>query len=157
LKDKKMTEQKSLKVAFVSKNGKDLVGAFGSSKFFAVYTLQEGKVMNQEVREVYKDKMENEVPNILKKNNGETGSAGLSFSLNVVDVSKEKHMKIAKSISDCDMVVARAMCANAYDSVQQFKMQPIITDVKSFEEGVEQIIAGTLVNHTDKIGKKSNQ
>ena len=139
---------KMLKIAIVTKNGESIVGTFGSSKYFKVFEVENNKINKTELREVYVDQMEKDVPTLVSKNNGGTGT---KFSLNVVDKSKEKHMKIAKSISDCDVVIARGMCANAWDSIEQFKMEPIITTNKDFELTVEEYLNKTLANHKDKI------
>lgn len=132
------------KIAFVTKDGKNLVGAFGSSRYFSVYTLDNGKVLDNEIREVFKDDAGEQLNPIIQKNDPNPNSFG-KFSLNVMDKSKEKHMKIAKSISDCDVIVARAMCENAKDSIIQFEMKPVVTKLKSFDEGLEKYLEGSLV------------
>lgn len=137
-----------LKIAIVTKNGDSIVGTFGSSKYFKVYEIENNKIVNEELREVYVDKAEDEVPTLISQNSG--GGAS-KFSLTVVDASKDKHMRIAKSISDCQVVIARGMCANAWDSVEQFKMEPIITTNSDFEKTVQEYLNNTLENHKDKV------
>lgn len=133
--------KENFKVAFVSNDAKNIVGAFGSSKYFAIYSIENGEVVNKEIREVYKDKVTDEVKSIAGNNNG----MGVGkISLSVMDPAKEKHMKMAKSIADCNVVVARKMCENAWDSVLQFKMTPYRTKNRNFEESVQQIIDGSM-------------
>lgn len=143
------------KIAFVSLNAKSINGSFGSTKYFEVFTINNGQIVNRESREVYKVQADKELPSLIQKNTNDnlndSSSLPKSFSLTVVDKSKEKHIKMAKTISDCSYVVARGMCANAWDSIEQFKMKPILTDVKHFEDAIKQIVDGTIVNHTDKI------
>jgi predicted Fe-Mo cluster-binding NifX family protein len=139
---------KSTKIAFVSDDAKHILGSFGSSKYFSVYTIENGEIVNSEVREVYKDILEQEVPSLVSKNNG----MGIGqISLNVVDKSKEKHRKIASSVSDCEFVVARRMCANALDSVDQLKLKAIITKNKDFDQTVKEILEGSIKNYRDEI------
>lgn len=138
-----------LKIAIVTKNGESIVGTFGSSQYFKVYEIENSKIVNEELREVYVDKADDEVPSLISKTNSTSGKG--AFSLTVVDASKQKHIKIAKSISDCQVVIARGMCANAWDSIEQFKMEPIITTNKDFEETVHQYLDNSLVNHKDKV------
>lgn len=135
--------QKDFKVAFVTNDGKNIVGAFGSSKYFSVYTVNGGKVANQELREVYKDKVKEDVGTI--KGN-KIGGIGM-ISLNVHDPAKQKHMKMAKTIADCDIVVARKMCENAWDSVLQFKMRPIRTKNRDFDKSIQEILDGTIQSY----------
>ena len=138
-----------LKIAIVTKNGESIVGTFGSSQYFKVYEIENSKIVNEELREVYVDKADDEVPSLISKTNSTSGKG--AFSLTVVDASKQKHIKIAKSISDCQVVIARGMCANAWDSVEQFKMEPIITTNSDFEKTVQEYLNNTLENHKDKI------
>jgi len=138
---------KTLKFAFVTKNKKNIVGTFGSTKYFKVFSVENGKITSDEEREVFVDEADNSVPNIMEN----SGDSGPKFSLNVVDKSKEKHMKIAKSISDCNVVIARGMCANAWDSIEKFKMEPILTTNKDFESTIKEYLEGSLVNHKENI------
>lgn len=138
-----------LKIAIVTKNGASIVGTFGSSKYFKVFEIKDNEIVNEDLREVYVDKADEEVPSLISKNN--SGGGMNKFSLTVVDASKDKHMKIAKSISDCQVVIARGMCANAWDSVEQFNMEPIITTNSDFEQTVHEYLNNTLENHKDKI------
>ncbi|MDC1068009.1 NifB/NifX family molybdenum-iron cluster-binding protein [Candidatus Kapabacteria bacterium] len=137
--------QKKLKVAFVSNDSKNIVGAFGSSKYFNIYTLEDNKIVDTEIREVYKDTVDDELNTLVGKNMG----LGIGkISLSVMDPAKQKHMKMAKTIADCDVVVARKMCENAWDSVLQFKMKPIRTKNKNFEESIQQFIDGNLESYS---------
>ena len=139
---------KSTKIAFVTNDKKHIVGSFGSTKYFSVQTVENGEVVNTEIREVYKDILEQEVPSLVSKNNG----MGIGqISLNVVDKSKEKHRKIASSVSDCEYVVARKMCANALDSVDQLKLNAIITKNKDFDKTVKEILEGSIKNYRDEV------
>ncbi len=134
------------KVAFVSTNKKSINGSFGGSKYFEVFSIKDGEVTNRETRETFVDSGNKALPNMLTPMNRVEGMAK-SFSLNVVDKSKEKHLKIARTISDCTYVVARGMCANAQDSILQLNMKPIRTKIKTFEEGIKQIAEGTIISY----------
>lgn len=139
---------KSTKIAFVSNDGKHIVGSFGSSRYFSVYEVENGEVVNNELREIYKDDLEKDVPSLVSKND----SFGIGkISLNVVDASKEKHRKMAKSVSDCEFVVARKMCANALDSLDQLNLKAIVTKNKDFNKTVEEIVNDSIVNLRNEV------
>lgn len=138
---------KSTKIAFVSNDGKHILGSFGSSKYFSVFEVQNGKIVNQELREIYKDQLEKDIPSLVSKND----NFGIGkISLNVVDASKEKHRKMAKSVSDCEYVVARKMCANALDSLDQLRLKAIVTKNKDFEKTINEIISDKIINLRDQ-------
>lgn len=140
---------KEFKVAFVSTNKKSINGSFGGSKYFEVFTVKDGEITQRETRETFVDNGNKAIPKMLVPLNKDEQSNGMakSFSLNVVDKSKEKHLKIARTISDCNFVVARGMCANAHDSILQLNMKPIRTKIKDFEEGIKQIADGTIISY----------
>jgi predicted Fe-Mo cluster-binding NifX family protein len=129
------------KVAIASKDGKHILGAFGSIKYFKVYDIKNNEIVGEEVRTLYQDDAGSALPDISKK--GE-GPGNLPFNLGVFDAGKEKHMKMAKSISDCDTVIARKMCANARDSIVQFNMQPFETNHSKFDIAIDEFLKGEL-------------
>ncbi len=144
------------KIAFVSNNQKNIVGAFGSAKSFEVFTLEKGEITARETREAYKPMGGNELPTLMNKVSSDSPAAKPIFSLGVMDKSKEKHLKLAKTISDCNYVVARGMCANAWDSIEQFKMKPIITGQKDFENVIPDILKGTIIDNKQDINSKDD-
>jgi predicted Fe-Mo cluster-binding NifX family protein len=129
------------KVAIATKDGKHIIGAFGSIKYFKVYEIKNGEVVGEETRTLYQDDAGSALPDISRK---QDGFGGMPFNLGVFDAGKEKHMKMAKAISDCDTVIARKMCANARDSILQFNMKPYETSFSKFDKAIESFIAGTL-------------
>lgn len=147
---------KNGKIAFVSNNNKNILGAFGSTKFFEVFTLDNGEIISRETREAYKPIGGNELPTLMNKVSSESPNNKPVFSLGVMDKSKEKHLKLAKTISDCNYVVARGMCANAWDSIEQFKMKPIITSQKDFEFVIHDIINETIKDNKENINSKDD-
>jgi|GEM_PF-1141854 len=129
------------KVAIASKDGKHVIGAFGSIKYFKVFDIKNGKIVDEEIRTVYQTDAGASLPDISTKGQG---PGNMPFNLGVFDAGKEKHMKMAKAISDCDTVVARKMCANARDSILQFNMTPFETSFSKFEHVVEALQKGEL-------------
>ena len=144
------------KIAFVSNNNKNIVGAFGQSKYFEVFTIENGEVVARETREAYKTNAGNELPTLMNKVTADSPTSKPVFSLGVMDKSKEKHLKLAKTISDCNYVVARGMCANAWDSIEQFKMKPIITSQKDFDAVIPEVIAETIADNKHDINSKDD-
>ena len=132
------------KIAMVTKDKNHIMGSFGSAKYFKVITVENGNIVNEEIREVVKS--EQSIPNV-------TSGSPKMFSLDVIDKGKQKHLKIAKNVEDCNYVLARGMCANAWDSIKSMNMNPIITNLKDFKVAVDQIIDETIVNFEENIGK----
>lgn len=136
------------KIAFVSTDGKHILGDFGKTKYFSVHTINDNKIVNRELREVYADLLDNAVPVLAPRDS--KYSIG-KFALEVIDGSKVKHRKIAQSISDCEYVVARRLCANSLDSLNQLNFKTIVTKNKDFDKTIEEILDGTIVNYIEEV------
>lgn len=143
------------KIAFVSKNKKNILGSFGQSKYFEVFTIDNFKVVNQETRLVDTETPSNVRQELLSKSEGIEGKELPAFSLGVFNKSKEKHLRISRIVNDCNYVVARDMCHNAWESIEYYKMQPILTDSKEFQPVIDGIINGVI--NDNKEGLRSRK
>lgn len=137
-------EKNSKKIAFVTRDGEKINGDFGSTKMFMVYELENGEVVNTDLRKVYENGSMDEPLPMTGKENG-------MIMLNVMDKSLERHKKLARAVSDCDLVVSRAMCGTAWKSIQEYEMDPILTKCKTFGDATSQIVDGSIINYKEKM------
>ena len=56
-----------------------------------------------------------------------------------------------EAIRDCDVLLARGMGRGAYESIRQAGIEPILTDEESINTAVQQYLAGTLINHVERL------
>ena len=67
------------------------------------------------------------------------------------DASHNKHSQMANAIADCQAVICGGMGMGAYESMRRLNIQPIVTDLQTIDQAVQSFIAGSLVDHTEKL------
>ncbi len=137
-----MSEVNKIKVAFVTDDGNTICQHFGRAKYYEVVTIENGNIINRERREKvgHHTFYGNE-------HHEEKHGHGHGFD----DHSRHKHNKMTENILDCQMLVARGMGNGAYQHLQNANIKPVITSNKTIDEAVKEIIAGTIINYTDKL------
>jgi len=138
-------KKNDFKVAFVTRDGQRISGDFGSTKMFSVWSYREGE-MKSELRKVYENgAMDAPIESVEDKSNP------FGNLLVVMNKSKEKHLRLAQSVKDCDFVISRAMCNTAWNSIETYKAQPVLVKIKSFRDAVEKLSLGELENHPERL------
>jgi predicted Fe-Mo cluster-binding NifX family protein len=56
-----------------------------------------------------------------------------------------------ETIKDCDYVLARGMGRGAYQGLEQWKIQPIITDIPDIDAALEAVIDGSIKDHVERL------
>jgi predicted Fe-Mo cluster-binding NifX family protein len=128
-----------MKVACVTDDGNTISQHFGRAPYYAVLTVDDGKITARELR----DKMGHnhfvgeehvEVPG---QHHG-TDAA-----------SHDKHTRMANTISDCEALLCRGMGWGAYESMKRLGIKPVVTDIANVDDAVKAYAAGTIVDHTN--------
>jgi predicted Fe-Mo cluster-binding NifX family protein len=155
----------NVKVAVVSDNGTTVSQHFGSAQFFYVFTVDNGQIINKEKREKYHA----HTPGMHHHRQGDEIS--VAGSVNQDSISKNagnrsnghgmlhgfgndsgnKHNAMIQNISDCQYLVSRGMGYGIYQHLENAKIKPIVTDIRVIEDAVNAVIAGTIINHSEKL------
>jgi predicted Fe-Mo cluster-binding NifX family protein len=131
-----------MKIAAVSDDGITISQHFGRAAYYVVVTINEGKIVAREKRE----KMGH------AQFGGETHAEGNDPRGHGYDAAAQsRHARMAGAIADCQVLLARGMGAGAYDSMQAAGIRPIVTDIPTIDDAVKAYLAGTLVNHTERL------
>ncbi len=130
----------SMKIAVITSDGKTINQHFGRAPYYLVVTIEEGKVTQKEMR----DKMGHN-HFAAQHEEHEHGSAGHGMDQG----SHKKHASMAETISDCKALICGGMGMGAYESMRQFNIKPIVTDLVDIEEAVQAFIDGKLIDHTE--------
>ena len=131
-----------MKIAAVSDDGITISQHFGRAAYYVVVTIQDNQIIAREKRE----KMGH------AQFGGETHAEendprGHGFD----PASQSRHTRMANAITDCQVLLARGMGAGAYDSMKAAGIRPIVTDIPSIDDAVQAYLAGTLVDHTERL------
>jgi transcriptional regulator with XRE-family HTH domain/predicted Fe-Mo cluster-binding NifX family protein len=135
-----MKKEITMKIAVITDDGKTISQHFGRAPYYLVLTIEEGKVVNREMRE----KMGHN-HFISQPHAGEPNSAGHGMDSD----SHNKHVSMAEAIADCKALLCGGMGMGAYESMRRLNIQPVVTDLRDIDAAVQAFIDGKLIDHTE--------
>lgn len=127
-----------MKIACITDDGVTISQHFGRAPYYAVLTVEGGRVVAKEVR-----------PKMGHQHFQDQEAEGPHDSTSAA--SHDKHVSMAEAISDCQVLLCRGMGYGAYQSMQQVGITPMVTEEATIEEAVQAYIEGRLVDHTEKL------
>lgn len=137
-----------MKIAAVTDDGKKISAHFGRATKYAVYTVEEGQIVAQELRDKlgHRDfaSEEQHEHSHDHDHNHENGHGHGKHSA-------EKHQRMFAAILDCDILLARGMGQGAYAGLAQANIKPILTDIADVETAVTAVIENKIVDHTERL------
>lgn len=131
----------NMKIAVISDDGKNLSQHFGRAPFYIVFTIEEGKISNREVRE----KLGHNQFGGSHHEHEHAHEHGLDSE------SHGKHTGMAQAIADCEAVICGGMGMGAYESMKRLNIKPFVTDSTDPETAVQSYINGKLIDHIEKL------
>jgi predicted Fe-Mo cluster-binding NifX family protein len=142
-----------MKIAVVSDDGQTISQHFGRAQHYVVLTIENGQITGRELREKFGHKHgSGDHPGT---GEGHIGAAQAecdpSSSQRFSPLAEDSHSRMAASISDCTVVVARGMGAPAYYSMQRAGIQPMVVNETSVDEAAQALITGSLVDHRERL------
>jgi len=133
-----------MKIAAVSEDGLTISQHFGRAPFYVVATIEDGKITAREKR----DKMgHSQFGGEHAEHAHESDPRGHGFD----PVAQNRHARMVTAIADCEVLLARGMGAGAYESMKQANIRPVVTDIANIDEAVQAYLAGSLVDHTERL------
>ncbi len=131
-----------MKIAVVTEDGRTISQHFGRAPYYAVLTVEEGRITGQELREKLGHAQfagaEAAGPHAEDPRGHGFGAA-----------SHDRHVRMAQAIADCQVLLSRGMGWGAQESLRQAGIRVVMTDLTDIHEAVGAYLAGTLVERTD--------
>jgi len=122
-----------MKIAAISDDGTSISQHFGKASQYVVSTVEDGKVVNQETR-----------PKVGHKHFSASDGSVAHGERHGYDAGSEaKHRSMAEAIADCEVLLVGGMGWGAYESMMNYNIQPIVTDVDNIERQYSSICRGT--------------
>lgn len=134
-------ESTTINIAAVTDDGTTISQHFGRAKFYEVLFVENGKVIKRERRE--KLGHNNFAQEEHHHHSGEQHGQDQH--------SHNKHVSMAEAIKDCQILLSRGMGNGAYQSMIQLNIRPVVTDIKNFDDAVQAVINGSIIDHTEKL------
>ena len=133
-----------MKIAAVSEDGVTISQHFGRAPFYVVVTVQDGKIVSREQRD--------KLGHAHFENEPHAGAHGGASHRHGFDpAAQDRHAQMATAIADCEVLLARGMGAGAHQSLAQAGIRPIVTDIATIDEAVQAYLAGSIVDHTERL------
>jgi len=131
-----------LKIAAITDDGKTISQHFGRAPYYLVATVENGQIIDRELREKLGHAHFVNEPH-------ESENHGQQHGMD--PASHNKHLQMAETISDCQALLCRGMGRGAYDSMQQFGVRPVMTDIVFIDDGVMAYAEGNIVDLVDRL------
>jgi len=130
-----------MKIAVITDDGKTISQHFGRAQYYLVLTLDEGKIIEREMRSKIGHKQ------FATQHDDPADSGGSGHGTG--PASHIKHVSMAETIADCQAVICGGMGMGAYESMRKLNIQPIVTDLQDVEEAVSAFMDDKLVDRTE--------
>ena len=125
-----------MKIAIVSDDHQTISAHFGRAQFYEVFTIDAGKVTARET---------------LVRSNTQIVAVGSGHEPEGEHHHHHDHNAMITPISDCQVLLAGGMGMGAHLSLKEHGIQPIITDIREIQAAVDAYLAGTLVDHKERL------
>lgn len=129
----------SMKIALITDDGKNISQHFGRASHYMVLTIEEGKIVNREMRNKLGHNQFN--PEHHEEEHGE--GHGMDSA------SHNKHASMAEAIADCKVIICGGMGMGAYESMRRLNIQPLVTDLMDIDAAAQAFMDGKLIDHTE--------
>lgn len=129
-----------MKIAVATEDGKIISRHFGRSPYFAVHEINEGIVVNKEMRQ-----------------NTFTGHFSGKYhhqnSAEHVPGSGDghEHHSVGEGLKDCNVVISNGMGRKAWEDLRNIGIEMIVTDETDIEKAVIMYLAGELKDQTERL------
>jgi len=134
-----------IKIAAVTDDGQTISPHFGRATKYVVVTIEDGLVVERVTRDKAGHREFHDHDSHHHQHHDDERGRGFGKH------SSEKHRIMFETIMDCDYVLARGMGRGAYQGLEQWKIQPIITDIPDIDSAVQAVINGSIEDHVEKL------
>jgi predicted Fe-Mo cluster-binding NifX family protein len=131
-----------MKIAAITDDGKTISQHFGRAPYYLVATVENGQVVNRELREKLGHSQFANDPH----------AADIPGQPHGMDpASHDKHIRMSHAIADCEALLCRGMGMGAYESMKALGIRPVVTDITVIDEAVKAYIEGRIVDYVDRL------
>jgi predicted Fe-Mo cluster-binding NifX family protein len=131
-----------MKVAAITDDGETISMHFGRAQYYLVCTIEDGKIIERELREKMGHRHFANQPHDDHDSNDPRGHG---FGAGAA----ERHVSMIGAITDCEALIVRGMGRGAYIALEEANIKPAVTDIERIEEAVQAYIDGTIVDHSE--------
>lgn len=131
-----------MKIAAITDDGKTISQHFGRASYYTVATVEEGKIVNREMREKLGHTHFHSEEHDHNEPGGRHGYG---------PAADHRHGRMAEAITDCEAVLCRGMGMGAYENMKVRGIRPVVTDISDVDEAILAYANGQIVDHVEKL------
>jgi predicted Fe-Mo cluster-binding NifX family protein len=133
-----------VKIAITTEDGKVISAHFGRSPYFAIYEIEDGKIVNKEMRKnTFTGHFRREHQKRPEQHHGQPHHRGTG--------DPHAHHSVAEGLKDCQVVISHGMGRKAWEDLRARGIEMIVTDETDVEKAVEMYLAGELEDRVEKL------
>ena len=132
-----------MKIAIITDDEKTISQHFGRAIYYAVLTIENGQIVQREVREKLSHK------HFANDSHEHTGESDQRHGFD--PASQSLHGQMSQAITDCEALICGGMGAGAYEIIREHGIRPIITDIEDIETAALAYASGIIANHVEKL------
>ena len=126
-----------MKIAVVTDDHRTISAHFGRAQFYEVFTIEAEKVVARET--------------FAKDNHHKVVTLGVHPESHDGHHHQHDHNAMIAPIAGCEALLTRGMGMGAHNSLRAHGIKPIITNIREIEAAVESYLAGTIIDHPEKL------
>jgi len=128
-----------MKIAVATEDGKVISAHFGRSLFFAIYEIDDGKIVNKEMRR-------NTFTGHFRggEHHGDDQHGHRKGD-------EHAHQTVADGLKDCKAVISHGMGRRAWEDLRSRGIEMIVTEETEVERGLNLYLAGELKDRPEKL------
>lgn len=144
-----------MRVAAITDDGVTISQHFGRAPYYLVYTIENGTVVDREMREKMGHAQFVNEPGLEEHGHDHEHDHGHQHGSETRHgygpAADSRHARMAAAITDCEALLCRGMGWGAYESMKQNGITPIVTDIRDVETAMQAYIDGSIEDLTDKL------
>ena len=143
-----------MKIAVVTDDGRTLSGHLGRAESFLVVTVQEGKVVERELRKKL-NRRHTERDFHPESTHAHSGPGECEHH-DSGHHQHHHHAEVVALISDCEVVLSAGMGPGIYEDLQKAGIKPVLTKASKVEEAIRAYLEGRLEEQPGLVCRKNN-
>ncbi len=123
-----------MKIAVITDDQQTISQHFGRAAYYAIFTVEGGQIVERKIV----PKPAHHHPNHHDPHHGGGHH-------------DHDHGSMIDPIANCQVILVRGMGTGAYNALTARGIQPIITDIREIDQAVSAYLAGSIVDHPEKL------
>jgi len=130
-----------MKIAVITDDQQTISQHFGRAQYYRVFSVEAGKIIASEPRA--KANHNQFTDQHSHQDHAETHGSD--------PASEQRHATMLDTIADCQVILVRGMGMGAHNALKARGIEPIITDIQDAQQAVVAYLAGSIVDHPEKL------